>query len=187
MAVGWAVLAGMLLIPQKIIHEEQKPDQPRACSGSTTRSSRLAIAHPGGSCWLVRRPRARRRRSSPCHAARQRVHAAARRGRPALHADDRSEHQRHQEPAELLQQTDKLIKTFPEVVSVYGKIGRADTATDPAPLVMVESVVQLNPDREASGAGGRSGTSSADGPAGLRTPVHGTPSGRTSGRSPPRS
>nr|MDQ2972825.1 CusA/CzcA family heavy metal efflux RND transporter [Pseudomonadota bacterium] len=36
---------------------------------------------------------------------------------------------------QVLQQTDKLIKTFPEVVSVYGKIGRADTATDPAPLV----------------------------------------------------
>src|SRR5262249_19883847 len=44
---------------------------------------------------------------------------------------------------ELLQQTDKLIATVPEVVSVHGKIGRADTATDPAPLSMVETVVQL--------------------------------------------
>jgi Cu(I)/Ag(I) efflux system membrane protein CusA/SilA len=50
---------------------------------------------------------------------------------------------------QLLQQTDKLIKTFPEVVSVYGKIGRADTATDPAPLDMVESVVRLNTDPSA--------------------------------------
>ncbi len=50
---------------------------------------------------------------------------------------------------QVLQQTDKLIKTFPEVVSVYGKIGRADTATDPAPLDMVESVVRLKTDPEA--------------------------------------
>ncbi|HXG61036.1 MAG TPA: CusA/CzcA family heavy metal efflux RND transporter [Planctomycetota bacterium] len=47
---------------------------------------------------------------------------------------------------ELLQQTDKLIKTFPEVVSVHGKIGRAESATDPAPLSMIETVVQLEPD-----------------------------------------
>jgi Cu(I)/Ag(I) efflux system membrane protein CusA/SilA len=47
---------------------------------------------------------------------------------------------------ELLQQTDKLIKTFPEVASVHGKIGRADSATDPAPLSMIETVVQLHTD-----------------------------------------
>ncbi len=44
---------------------------------------------------------------------------------------------------ELLQQTDKLIKTVPEVKSVFGKVGRAYTATDPAPLTMIETVVQL--------------------------------------------
>jgi Cu(I)/Ag(I) efflux system membrane protein CusA/SilA len=47
---------------------------------------------------------------------------------------------------QVLQQTDKLIKTFPEVVSVYGKMGWAATATDPAPLDMVETVVRLNTD-----------------------------------------
>ena len=47
---------------------------------------------------------------------------------------------------ELLQQTNKLIMTFPEVVSAHGKIGRADSATDPAPLSMIETVVQLQPD-----------------------------------------
>ena len=47
---------------------------------------------------------------------------------------------------ELLQQTDKIMKTFPEVVSVHGKIGRADSATDPAPLSMIETVVQLHTD-----------------------------------------
>ncbi|MGE0625698.1 MAG: efflux RND transporter permease subunit [Pseudomonadales bacterium] len=49
---------------------------------------------------------------------------------------------------EILQQTDRMIRTVPEVKSVFGKIGRADTATDPAPLTMVETVIQLNP-REA--------------------------------------
>jgi Cu(I)/Ag(I) efflux system membrane protein CusA/SilA len=48
---------------------------------------------------------------------------------------------------ELLQQTDKLIARVPEVLSVHGKIGRAETATDPAPLSMIETVVQLEPDR----------------------------------------
>jgi len=44
---------------------------------------------------------------------------------------------------QLLQQTDKLIRTVPEVKMVFGKIGRAETATDPAPLTMIESVIQL--------------------------------------------
>ena len=49
---------------------------------------------------------------------------------------------------QLLQQTDKLIKTLPEVKSVFGKIGRADTATDPAPLTMIETTIQLKPRSE---------------------------------------
>ncbi len=46
---------------------------------------------------------------------------------------------------ELLQQTNRLIRQVPEVAQVFGKIGRADTATDPAPLTMIESVIQLKP------------------------------------------
>jgi len=46
---------------------------------------------------------------------------------------------------ELLQQTDKIIKTFPEVQSVFGKAGRADTATDAAPLAMIETIIRLKP------------------------------------------
>ena len=46
---------------------------------------------------------------------------------------------------QLLQQTDKLIKTVPEVARVFGKIGRADTATDPAPLTMIETTILLKP------------------------------------------
>jgi Cu(I)/Ag(I) efflux system membrane protein CusA/SilA len=46
---------------------------------------------------------------------------------------------------QLLQQTDRLIKTVPEVATVYGKAGRAVTATDPAPLVMFETIIQFKP------------------------------------------
>ena len=49
---------------------------------------------------------------------------------------------------ELLQQTDRLIASLPEVARVFGKIGRADTATDPAPLTMIETVIQLKPESE---------------------------------------
>ena len=47
--------------------------------------------------------------------------------------------------AQLLQQTDRLIKTVPEVQTVFGKAGRAESATDPAPLEMFETTVQLKP------------------------------------------
>ena len=54
--------------------------------------------------------------------------------------------------SELLQQTDRLIKTVPEVASVFGKAGRAETATDPAPLEMFETTIQFKP-RDAWRAG----------------------------------
>jgi Cu(I)/Ag(I) efflux system membrane protein CusA/SilA len=50
--------------------------------------------------------------------------------------------------AELLQTQNKIIKSFPEVASVYGKAGRAQTATDPAPLEMFETVINLKPQEE---------------------------------------
>nr|MBP6690746.1 efflux RND transporter permease subunit [Hyphomonadaceae bacterium] len=49
------------------------------------------------------------------------------------------------EASELLQQTDRLIRTVPEVESVFGKAGRAETATDPAPLEMFETTIQFRP------------------------------------------
>ena len=49
---------------------------------------------------------------------------------------------------ELLQVTDRLIKTIPEVRTVFGKVGRAETATDPAPLTMIETTIQLKPKSE---------------------------------------
>ncbi|UJF20373.1 CusA/CzcA family heavy metal efflux RND transporter (plasmid) [Vibrio sp. SS-MA-C1-2] len=49
---------------------------------------------------------------------------------------------------EIVQQTDRLIKTVPEVKSVFGKVGRAETATDPAPLTMIETTIQFKPKSE---------------------------------------
>ena len=46
---------------------------------------------------------------------------------------------------QILQQTDKIIRTVPEVKNVFGKVGRAETATDPAPLTMIETFIQLKP------------------------------------------
>jgi Cu(I)/Ag(I) efflux system membrane protein CusA/SilA len=50
--------------------------------------------------------------------------------------------------AELIQVQDRIIKSFPEVASVFGKAGRADTATDPAPLEMFETIINLKPENE---------------------------------------
>mgnify|MGYP001431436606 CR=1 FL=1 len=50
--------------------------------------------------------------------------------------------------AELMQTQNKIIKSFPEVASVYGKAGRANTATDPAPTEMFETVINLKPESE---------------------------------------
>ncbi|MCF8067387.1 MAG: efflux RND transporter permease subunit [Desulfobacterales bacterium] len=49
---------------------------------------------------------------------------------------------------ELLQQTDRIIASFPEVHHVFGKVGRAETATDPAPLSMIETTIMLRPESE---------------------------------------
>src|SRR5690349_6354690 len=49
---------------------------------------------------------------------------------------------------EILQTTDRLIRQFPEVHHVFGKVGRAETATDPAPFDMIETTIMLNPEEE---------------------------------------
>src|ERR1039457_6091713 len=49
---------------------------------------------------------------------------------------------------QILQQTDKIIRTFPEVHSVFGKVGRAETATDPAPMDMIETTIQLRDEKD---------------------------------------
>lgn len=52
------------------------------------------------------------------------------------------------EARQILQQTDRLIRTLPEVKTVFGKVGRAETATDPAPLTMIETFIQFKPKSE---------------------------------------
>jgi Cu(I)/Ag(I) efflux system membrane protein CusA/SilA len=49
---------------------------------------------------------------------------------------------------QILQQTDKIIRSFPEVHSVFGKVGRAETATDPAPMDMIETTIQLKDEKD---------------------------------------
>ncbi len=49
---------------------------------------------------------------------------------------------------QILQQTDKIIRSFPEVHHVFGKVGRAETATDPAPMSMIETTIMLKPESE---------------------------------------
>ena len=54
------------------------------------------------------------------------------------------------EATRILQDMDRHLREFPEVVSVFGKMGRAETATDPAPIGMVETVVVLKPQRRVA-------------------------------------
>jgi len=68
---------------------------------------------------------------------------------------------------ELLQQTDRLIRSVPEVERVFGKVGRADTATDPAPMEMIETTIKLKPREQW-----RSGVSIDDIKAELERKVH---------------
>ncbi len=141
-AGGWAVLTAMLLLPQKIIHEQHSP-----VSGLLqwlyNPLFHLAMAHP----WRLLLISGALLAST--------YYPMSRMGTEFMPPLDEGDllYMPTTDPSisitkskELLQQTDRLIKTFPEVMSVHGKIGRAETATDPAPLSMIETVVQLNPD-----------------------------------------
>jgi Cu(I)/Ag(I) efflux system membrane protein CusA/SilA len=142
MSLGWAVLAGMLLVPQRIIHEERNPLSralQRLYNPFFAISIRfrwvlliLAVGFVASAWWPFQR--------------------LGSEFMPPLDEGDLL-YMPTTDPSisvtvarQVLQQTDKLIKTFPEVISVYGKVGRADTATDPAPLDMIESVARLQTD-----------------------------------------
>ncbi len=143
-AGGWAVLMGMLLVPQRIIHEDHSP-----ISNVLQRLYGPVFAAAMRRKGLVL--------ILAVIALASTFYPAMKMGSEFMPALDEGDllYMPTTDPSisigksrELLQNTDKLIKTVPEVVSVYGKIGRADSATDPAPLSMVESVVRLEPDRE---------------------------------------
>jgi Cu(I)/Ag(I) efflux system membrane protein CusA/SilA len=141
-AGGWAVLVAMLLLPQKIIHEQHSPIS-WVLQRMYEPAFRLAMANP----WKVLLVAAVALAST--------YYPMTRMGTEFMPPLDEGDllYMPTTDPSisitkskQLLQQTDKLIKAFPEVVSVHGKIGRAETATDPAPLSMIETVAQLNPD-----------------------------------------
>ncbi len=142
MAGAWVVLLTMLLVPQKVIHEEKNP-----------------ISHALQKAYDPFFWGAMKFRWPVMIVAAAFVASAA---WPYLHIGSELMPRLDEgdllympttdpsvsvtEARQILQQTDKLIKTFPEVLSVYGKIGRAESATDPAPLDMVETVVRLQTD-----------------------------------------
>jgi Cu(I)/Ag(I) efflux system membrane protein CusA/SilA len=142
-AIGWVVLAGMLLVPQKIIHEDRSPVS-RFMQWLYDPFFRAALRHP----WAVL--------VVAVVALASTIYPYSKLGTefmPPLDEGDLLD-MPTTDPSisitkskELLQQRDKLIATFPEVVSVHGKIGRTESATDPAPLSMIETVVQLETDR----------------------------------------
>jgi Cu(I)/Ag(I) efflux system membrane protein CusA/SilA len=142
-AGAWAVLAGMLLIPQKIIHEDKSPIS-HLLQLIYAPFFHAVIRYR----WIVLAAAALFVASA--------VWPFTKLGSEFMPPLDEGDllYMPTTDPSisvtkarQLLQQTDKLIKTFPEVLSVYGKIGRANTATDAAPLDMIESVLRLETDR----------------------------------------
>jgi copper/silver efflux system protein len=142
--IGWAVFVLLLLVPQRIIHEERSPISwllqkiydPffRLAIKFRWAVLALAIAFMASAVWPF-------------------LHLGSEFMPPLdegdlLYMPTTDPSISVSKARQVLQQTDKLIVNFPEVISVYGKIGRADTATDPAPLDMVESVVRLQTDPE---------------------------------------
>ena len=142
---GWLVFAAMLLVPQRIVHEHHNPISrllQAIYNPFFTAAIRfrwvvlvLAVALVASAVWPFRR--------------------LGSEFMPPLDEGDVL-YMPTTDPSisvgkakQVLQQADKLIMTFPEVVSVYGKAGRADTATDPAPLDMIETMVRLHPDDAA--------------------------------------
>ena len=150
MVGGWILFSGLLLIPQRIIHEEYSPISrilqwlynPAFWVAIKLRWLMLPVALAFVATALL-----------PLYgSAKLGIQPLGSEFMPPLDEGDLL-YMPSTDPSisvtkarQVLQQTDKLIKTFPEVVSVYGKIGRSDTATDPAPLDMIESVVRLNTD-----------------------------------------
>ena len=142
-ALGWVVLVGMLLVPQKIIHENWNP------------VSRLQqwIYHP----LFVLAMRFRWLVILAAIAAVASIAIPLRRlgteFMPPLEEGDllymptTDPGISAEKARELLQQTDRLIREVPEVVSVMGKAGRAETATDPAPMSMYETTIMLERDK----------------------------------------
>jgi Cu(I)/Ag(I) efflux system membrane protein CusA/SilA len=139
LCLGWVVLATLLVIPQKIIHEDrnviaillQKGFDPVFRAAMYLRWPLIVVV--AGLCVSVIWPYVRlgTEFTPPLYEGDLEYMPTTYPGLSAGAA-------RH-----VLQQSDKIIKSFPEVKSVWGQIGRADTATDSAPLNMIDTIVRL--------------------------------------------
>ena len=124
--------------------EERQPGHARRCAGSTGRCSSAALrASRSDDRWP--RPLLFAGALFVGTRHRQRVHAAAERRRPDVHADRRSEHLARGEHEDRRDARTPRCMTFPEVAYAVAKVARADTSTDPAPLNMTETIVHLKP------------------------------------------
>ena len=143
-AGGWAGLAALLLLPQRIVSEERNLIS-RGLQKAYNPFFNFVMGHP----WLTLVVATLLMAST--------IYPYTRLGNefmPPLTEGDLL-YMPTTDPGisgtkarELLQQTDAIIAEFPEVQSVFGKIGRAETATDPAPLSMVETIITLNRDKD---------------------------------------
>ena len=142
-ALGWVILIGMLLVPQKIIHENSNPlsrflqwlYHPLFVLAMRFRWITLGMAVFLIAITLWPLSQLGSEFMPPLEEG------------DLLYMPTTDPGISMNKARELLQQTDALIKQFPEVQSVLGKIGRADTATDPAPPSMFESTITLHRDK----------------------------------------
>jgi Cu(I)/Ag(I) efflux system membrane protein CusA/SilA len=162
-ALGWFILAGMLLVPQKIIHENVNPISkvqqwlyhPAFVLAMRFRWPLQALAGAAVLWVFVLAPTAWNPGWFDTHAPwvwrfeprfGQEFMPPLEEG-DLLYMPTTDPGISMTKARELLQQTDKMIKQFPEVQSVMGKIGRAETATDPAPVSMYETIITLQRDK----------------------------------------
>lgn len=165
-ALGWAVFAAMLLLPQKIIHEQANPIS-RLMQWVYNPFFKMAIAVPWVTILLAvlitistlvplfglaKLPWIGANLAERFPKVAAAFPGLGHEFMPPLEEGDLL-YMPTTDPGlsitkarEILQQTDKLIGTFPEVKRVFGKIGRAATATDPAPLSMIETTIMLETD-----------------------------------------
>ena len=128
-----------------------RPHSGRARESAQSLADRASTGRCSTACCACRRrrssSRARARCASLLAAAARSAASSCRRSTKAICCTCRRRcpGSRPARRRELLQQTDRLIKTVPEVASVFGKAGRAETATDPAPLEMFETTIQFKP------------------------------------------
>ena len=152
-AMGVTALLSVTLIPVlvgylvrgRIVPEQRQPASAGCWPRSTSRCSapRCAFRCRSSGCrrssWRRRSPRSPGSDPSSCRRSGRATCSTCRPRCPGVSISA---------ARELLQQTDRMIKAFPEVEHVFGKVGRAETATDPAPLSMIETTVLLKPRHE---------------------------------------